>query len=73
MSVSRDEFNLDAYIKELKATPNDYTTIIDLLKHLRQTKLRKSEIVVTYGPKLISKYSSRIQQNECKKIPNNKD
>jgi hypothetical protein len=68
MSVSREEFNIDSYIKELKATPNDYKTILHLLKHLRQTKLRKSEIVATYGPNLISNYSSYIQQTERKGI-----
>jgi len=56
--------NIDSYVTSLRQTPNDYTTIAECLRYIRQNKLRRSDLVVLYGQKLLEKKASSLGEIE---------
>jgi len=60
MSSSLEENNLEDYLEALQKTPSDFNTLRNLLKFLRQTKLRRSDIACQYGHKLLKEHANKL-------------
>jgi len=56
--------DLDSFVAALKQTPNDYTTIAECLRYIRQNKLRKSDLVVKFGNKLLEEKANSLSEIE---------
>jgi len=56
--------NIDSFVISLKQTPNDYRTIADCLRYLRQTKLRRSDLVTQYATKLLKEKPNMLTEIE---------
>ena len=56
--------DLDSLLSTLKESPNDYKTMVDILRYLRQTKLRRSELAMQIAHKLLQDSPSILSQIE---------
>lgn len=52
--------DLETLIASLQAHPNNWKNQRELLKQLRSTRQRRSDLVVEYGEKLLSQHAGQL-------------
>lgn len=63
--MSSDYETVEQVIVQLEKNERDFASLRNLLRLLRQTKLRRSELVTYYGPRLLKGFGSKLADIEC--------